>query len=636
MENMRFQTEVRELLHMMIHSVYSNKDIFLRELIANAADAIDKARFLALTKPEIAQTWEIRITPDAKEGTLTISDNGIGMSREEVVENLGTIAHSGTKAFLEALEKNKKEGESTSNPELIGQFGVGFYASFMVADKVVVETRKAGSDKTIRWESNGQEEFSLSEDAKRDTQGTSVILYLKADDKQYLETWRISSIVKKYSDFIEHPIKMLETRKDKDGKETVEDKTLNSQKAIWLRPESEVKPDEYNSFYSHISGEIGEPLVRINYNAEGVSEFKSLLFIPAKQPWGFNMPGRSWNSLHLYIRRVFITDECKGLLPEYLRFISGVVDSSDLPLNISRETLQDNPQILRINKALTKRILSELTKMLENEREKYVGFYKEFGRQIKEGAHSDYSNKEKLQNLLLFETMNSKSGELKTLKEYVANMPSEQKDIYFLTGESRQFLENSPHIETFKKAGYDVLFMNDPIDEWLLESIPEFEGKKMVSASKAKLETDSKVSKELEENAKKASEEKGGKDLIGKLKSLLENKVKDVKFSAVLTESASRLSGDDYDPSPYMQRIMKAIDKNAQEYKRILEINPAHPLIVALTKLVEKSPDSPKLAEYAEMLFDQALLAEGSPIPDPALFAKRAANLMTLGVEKEI
>ncbi len=636
MENMRFQTEVRELLHMMIHSVYSNKDIFLRELIANAADAIDKARFLALTKPEIAQTWEIRITPDAKEGTLTISDNGIGMSREEVVENLGTIAHSGTKAFLEALEKNKKEGESTSNPELIGQFGVGFYASFMVADKVVVETRKAGSDKTIRWESNGQEEFSLSEDAKRDTQGTSVILYLKADDKQYLETWRISSIVKKYSDFIEHPIKMLETRKDKDGKETVEDKTLNSQKAIWLRPESEVKPDEYNSFYSHISGEIGEPLVRINYNAEGVSEFKSLLFIPAKQPWGFNMPGRSWNSLHLYIRRVFITDECKGLLPEYLRFISGVVDSSDLPLNISRETLQDNPQILRINKALTKRILSELTKMLENEREKYVGFYKEFGRQIKEGAHSDYSNKEKLQNLLLFETMNSKPGELKTLKEYVANMPSEQKDIYFLTGESRQFLENSPHIETFKKAGYDVLFMNDPIDEWLLESIPEFEGKKMVSASKAKLETDSKVSKELEENAKKASEEKGGKDLIGKLKSLLENKVKDVKFSAVLTESASRLSGDDYDPSPYMQRIMKAIDKNAQEYKRILEINPAHPLIVALTKLVEKSPDSPKLAEYAEMLFDQALLAEGSPIPDPALFAKRAANLMTLGVEKEI
>jgi len=636
MENMRFQTEVRELLHMMIHSVYSNKDIFLRELIANAADAIDKARFLSLTKPEVAQNWEIRLAVNSEAGTLSVSDNGIGMTREEVVENLGTIAHSGTKAFLNALEKSKKEGEASSNPELIGQFGVGFYASFMVSDKVVVETRKAGEDKTVRWESNGEEEFSLADGAERTSQGTTVTLYLKEDAKQYLEQWRISSIVKKYSDFIEHPIKMLETKKDKDGKETVEDTTLNSQKAIWLRPESEVKPEEYMSFYQHLSGEIGEPLVRINYSAEGVSEFKSLLFIPPKQPWGFNMPGRTSNNLHLYIRRVFISDDCKGLLPEYLRFVSGVVDSSDLPLNISRETLQDNPQIHKISKALTKRILSELTKMLENEREKYVGFYKEFGRQIKEGAHADFPNKDKLQGLLLFETMNNAPGELKTLKEYVTNMPSEQKEIYYLTGESRQFLENSPHIETFRKAGYDVLLMTDPIDEWVLESMHEFDGKKMVSAAKAKLETESDVTKELEESAKKAAEDKGGKDLIGKLKTLLENKVKDVKFSSVLTESVSRLSGDDYDPSPYMQRIMKAIDKNAQDFKRILEINPTHPLTVALTKLVEKSPDSPKLKEYAEMLFDQALLAEGSPIPDPALFAKRAANLMTLGLEKEI
>ena len=636
MENMRFQTEVRELLHMMIHSVYSNKDIFLRELIANAADAIDKARFLSLTKPEVAQNWEIRLAVNSEAGTLSVSDNGIGMTREEVVENLGTIAHSGTKAFLNALEKSKKEGEASSNPELIGQFGVGFYASFMVSDKVVVETRKAGEDKTVRWESNGEEEFSLADGAERTSQGTTVTLYLKEDAKQYLEQWRISSIVKKYSDFIEHPIKMLETKKDKDGKETVEDTTLNSQKAIWLRPESEVKPEEYMSFYQHLSGEIGEPLVRINYSAEGVSEFKSLLFIPPKQPWGFNMPGRTSNNLHLYIRRVFISDDCKGLLPEYLRFVSGVVDSSDLPLNISRETLQDNPQIHKISKALTKRILSELTKMLENEREKYVGFYKEFGRQIKEGAHADFPNKDKLQGLLLFETMNNAPGELKTLKEYVTNMPSGQKEIYYLTGESRQFLENSPHIETFRKAGYDVLLMTDPIDEWVLESMHEFDGKKMVSAAKAKLETESDVTKELEESAKKAAEDKGGKDLIGKLKTLLENKVKDVKFSSVLTESVSRLSGDDYDPSPYMQRIMKALDKNAQDFKRILEINPTHPLTVALTKLVEKSPDSPKLKEYAEMLFDQALLAEGSPIPDPALFAKRAANLMTLGLEKEI
>ena len=635
MENMRFQTEVRELLHMMIHSVYSNKDIFLRELIANAADAVDKARFLSLTKPEVAREWEIRIAADPKAGTISVSDNGIGMTRDEVVENLGTIAHSGTKAFLEALEKSKKEG-GASSPELIGQFGVGFYASFMVADKVVVETRKAGEDKTIRWESNGEEEFALSDGTERTEQGTTVTLFLKEEEKQYLEQWRISTIVKKYSDFIEHPIKMLETKKDKDGKETVEDVTLNSQKAIWLRPESEVKPEEYNTFYQHLSGDYGEPLVRINYSAEGVSEFKSLLFIPAKQPWGFNMPGRESHNLHLYIRRVFISDDCKGLMPEYLRFISGVVDSADLPLNISRETLQDNPRIQKINKALTKRILSELTKMLENEREKYVGFYKEFGRQIKEGAHGDFANREKLQSLLLYETVNSKPGELKSLKEYVAAMPSEQKEIYFITGESRQFLENSPHIETLRKAGYDVLLMTDPIDEWVLESISEFDGKKMVSAAKAKLETDSKVSKDLEETAKKASEEKGGKDLIGKLKELLGDKVKDVKFSSVLTESASRLSGDDYDPSPYMQRIMKALDKNSQDFKRILEINPSHPLTAALTKLVEKSPDNPKLKEFAEMLFDQALLAEGSPISDPALFAKRAADLMTLGIEKEI
>ena len=635
MENMRFQTEVRELLHMMIHSVYSNKDIFLRELIANAADAVDKARFLSLTKPEVAREWEIRIAADPKAGTISVSDNGIGMTRDEVVENLGTIAHSGTKAFLEALEKSKKEGASSS-PELIGQFGVGFYASFMVADKVVVETRKAGEEKTVRWESNGEEEFALSDGTERTEQGTTVTLFLKEEEKQYLEQWRISTIVKKYSDFIEHPIKMLETKKDKDGKETVEDVTLNSQKAIWLRPESEVKPEEYNTFYQHLSGDYGEPLVRINYSAEGISEFKSLLFIPAKQPWGFNMPGREAHNLHLYIRRVFISDDCKGLMPEYLRFVSGVVDSADLPLNISRETLQDNPRIQKINKALTKRILSELTKMLENEREKYVGFYKEFGRQIKEGAHGDFANKEKLQSLLLYETVNSKPGELKSLKEYVAAMPSEQKEIYFITGESRQFLENSPHIETLRKAGYDVLLMTDPIDEWVLESINEFDGKKMVSAAKAKLETDSKVSKDLEETAKKASEEKGGKDLIGKLKELLGDKVKDVKFSSVLTESASRLSGDDYDPSPYMQRIMKALDKNSQDFKRILEINPSHPLTAALTKLVEKSPDNPKLKEFAEMLFDQALLAEGSPISDPALFAKRAADLMTLGIEKEI
>ncbi len=629
-QSCEFRAEVRKVLSILTNSLYTNREIFLRELISNASDALDKLRFRSNrgeTPRHDDLPLEIRIHLDKDARTLTVEDTGLGMTAAELAENLGTIAKSGSFDF-------KTENQS-DNIDIIGQFGVGFYASFMVADKVVVDTLKAGTNEAVRWESNGEEEFTLGE-SDRKTQGTTVTLYLKNDEKQFLEQWRISTIVKKYSDFIEHPIKMLETGKDKDGKETTEDKTLNSQKAIWLRPESEVKPEEYDAFYQHLSGDYGKPLARINYSAEGTSEFKALLFLPEKKPWGFEMPGAKARNLHLYIRRVFISDDCKGLIPEYLRFVSGVVDSSDLPLNISREMLQDNPQISRISKALTKRVLSELTKMLENEREKYVGFYQEFGRQIKEGAHGDYANKEKLQSLLMYETMNGKPGELHTLKEYVTNMPAEQKDIYYITGEARAYLENSPHIESFRKAGYDVLFMSDPIDEWVLEAMPEFDGKKLVSVSKAKLDNDSKIAKELEENAKKASEEKGGKDLLGKLKDLLKDKVKDVKFSGALTESASRLSGDDYDPSPYMQRIMKALDKNAQTFKRILELNPSHPLIAAMTKLVEKTPDNPKLGEFADMLYDQALLAEGSPIADPALFAKRAADLMTLGVEKEI
>ncbi len=634
MENMTFQTEVKQLLHMMIHSVYSNKEIFLRELIANAADAIDKARFETLTNPALAQDWEIRIEADKEAGTLSISDNGIGMTREEVVENLGTIAHSGTKAFLETLQQ-KKEESATSSPELIGQFGVGFYSAFMVADKVTVITRKAGTEQAVQWESDGEENFTIT-DGKRDAQGTTVILHLKEEEKQYLEYWTISSIVKKYSDFIEHPIRMRHVVK-KDDKDEIEDSVLNSQKAIWLRPESEVTKEEYNTFYQHLTGQFGDPLARINYSAEGTNEFKALLFLPAKVPFDFNMPGRKRHELHLYIRRVFITDECKELVPEYLRFVSGVVDSSDLPLNISRETLQDNPRIRSISKNITKRVLNELSKMLENEREKYTGFYKEFGTLIKEGVYSDFANKEKLQNLLMFETLNKKPGELLTLKEYCANIPSEQKDIYYMTGESRSFMENSPHIESFRKAGYDVLLMTEPIDEWMLNSLTDFEGKKFVSVAKAKIENESKVQKELDEAAKKASEDKGGKDLLGKLKEVLKDKVKDVVFSSVLTESATRLSGDDNDPSPYMQRIMKALNKeSAMDVKRILEINPAHPLTAALTKLVEKDAASPKIPEFAEMLYDQALLAEGSPLPDPAQFAKRAADLMTMGVEKEI
>ncbi len=634
MENsMQFKAEVQQLLQLMIHSVYSNKDIFVRELVANAADAIDKARFESLSKPEFAQEWEIRIEADEKENTFTISDNGIGMNHDELVSDIGTIARSGTKAFIEAM-KNTKDAQgnaSAEGPELIGQFGVGFYSSFMVADRVDILTRKAGSDKAWKWSSDGREAFTIDE-AQRDSQGTTIVLHMKEDAKNYLDYWKISSIIKKYSDFIEYPIRMRHTIK-KDDKETIEDSTLNSMKAIWLRPESEVTQEEFNSFYTHLSGQIGEPLKRISYSAEGTSEFKALLFLPARAPFDFQFGERRTNGLHLYVRRVFITDNCPGLLPDYLRFVSGVVDSSDLPLNISREMLQDNPQILKINRNLAKRIISELTKMLENDREKYEQFYKEFGRLIKEGVHMDFANREKLQNLLLFETMNGPKGKLVTLKEYRDAMPALQQEIYYITGDSRETLESSPHLEILRKENYDVLFMTDPIDEWVISEIGTYDGKKLKSVNKGDVKFDESIQKELEEKTKKAADE--NKPLVELIKKALGTKVKDVRFSPRLTESACCLVSDEYDPSAYMQRVLKAMDKNAPTVARILELNPDHPLVVAMKKLHEKAPDNAKLSEFAEMLYDQALLAEGSPIPDPLLFTKRTAALMTLGVEKE-
>lgn len=628
---MQFKAEVQQLLHMMIHSVYSNKDIFIRELVANAADAIDKARFESLRQSELNHDWQIRIEADEKAKTLSISDNGIGMTREELISDIGTIARSGTKAFVEAM---KRKNESTElAPELIGQFGVGFYSSFMVADKVEIITRKAGSEQAFKWISDGKESYEITE-ASRDTQGSTIVLHMKEDCLSYLDFWKVSSIIRKYSDFIEHPIMMSHTVK-KDGKDEVEDKVLNSRKAIWLRSESEVTEDEFNSFYTHISGHsISEPLRRMSISAEGKSEFKALLFLPSRMPFDFQFGERKANGLHLYVRRVFITDNCPGLIPDYLRFVAGVVDSSDLPLNVSREMLQDNPEILKINKTLTKRIISELAKLLANEREKYESFYKEFSRLIKEGVHSDYANREKLQDLLLFETMNSPKGKLVSLKEYSDAMPATQKEIYYATGESREALENSPHLEILRRQNFDVLFMTDPVDEWVTGEMGTYAEKKLKSIAKGDVKFDESVQKELEEKTKKAGEENKG--LVEFLKKALESKVKEVRFSSRLTESACCLVGDEYDPSSYMQRIMKAMDKNAPNVKRILELNPEHPLISAMHKLQEKSPESPKLSEFAEMLYDQALLAEGSPIPDPTLFAKRTAALMTAGVEKEL
>lgn len=629
-ENLQFKAEIRELLSLVIHSVYSNKDIFLRELVANAADAIDKARFLSLTQQDMIRDWEIRIEADKDTKTLIISDNGVGMNRDELIENLGTIAHSGTKAFTEALEKAKTDG-SVSAPELIGQFGVGFYSAFMAADKVTVETKKDGETRAWKWISDGENDFSI-EEVSKDAPGTRITLYLKEDFEAYLDYWRVAELIRKYSDFIEYPIRMKHTV-TKDGKEEVEDSTLNTMKAIWLRPESEVTEEEYDQFYQHISMDYNKPARRISFSAEGASEFKSLLYIAGKMPMSYRMGmNKDHKQIQLYVRRVFITDNCPGLLPEYMGFVAGVVDSSDLPLNVSRETLQDNPQIARISKSIVKRVLSELDKMLTKDRAAYEEFYKEFSPMIKGGVHTDYSNKEKLQDLLLFESMNS--GKMMTLKEYSDAMPATQKAIYYITGDRREALEFSPQLEMFRKQGYDVLFLYEPMDEIIMDDIAKYAEKDLVSVLKGEVKFDDSVQKELDEKTKKETED--NKELVEFLKKTLEDKVKDVRFSSRLTESPCCLVGDDYDPSVSMQRLFKAMGQESPDVKRILELNGESPLIGALKSLYEKDPAAASLKDYAELLYDQALISEGATLPDPAKFARRTVQLMTESIQKEL
>lgn len=631
-ETMKFKTEVKHLLDLMIHSLYSNKDIFLRELIANASDAIDKARFESLTNPSISADWQIKIVPDKTKSTIQIIDNGIGMTKDEVVTNIGTIAKSGTKAFLAAY----KEKENQQNiPELIGQFGVGFYSAFMVAEKVELVTKKAASqEQAVRWTCHGAEDYTL-EETEETNHGTTITVYLKPDALSYLEEWKISEIVKKYSDFIEYPINTPVTKKKEDGSESTELELLNSQKAIWLRSPDEVNDEDYKSFFSHIAPFSGDYLTSIHFSAEGTNEFKALLFIPSQAPFDlFSMPDQRKKTLHLYIKRVFISDECSTLIPEYMRFLKGVVDSSDLPLNISREMLQDNAQILKIQKNIVRKVIGELKKLQDNSPEKYLTFFKEFGKVLKEGAYTDHANKEKLIELLMFETMKNPAGKLITAKEYIDAMHPSQKDIYFMIGENREILENSPQLEFLRSKGFDVLFMTDPIDEWIVQGTQEFMGKKLKSAGKGDIDLDEESKKETEEKVHKADSEH--KDLVEYLKKQLTDKVKNVRFSQRLTESACCLVSDEHDPSAHMERLMKAMKQHAPKAKRILELNPAHPIVEALQKLYNKNSSEPKLAEFSELLFDQALLTEGSPIPDPLAFSRKLANLMVSGIEKEV
>ena len=639
----QFQTEVQQLLDLVIHSLYSNRDIFLRELISNASDAIDKIRFEAHSDESLLEgnsDWKIKLIPDKDAGTLTIRDNGIGMSQAEVEENIGTIARSGTKAFMQAL----KDKAATNNPELIGQFGVGFYASFMVADKVTLATRKGGpAEKGCLWESTGDGTYTV-EECSREQRGTEIVLHLKDEFKEYLDEWKIRSIVKKYSDYIQYPVVMDITRsevpKGVDGKEiegageieTTEEQTLNSMKAIWTRPKSDVTEEEYNEFYKHVSHDFEAPFRTIHFSAEGTSEFKALLYLPAKKPFDMFMTDRK-KGLQLYVKRVFITDKCEELIPDYLRFVKGVVDSSDLPLNVSREVLQEDVQIKRIQKGLVSKVLATLTEVKEKAFDEYVAFWKEFGQVIKEGIHFDYANKEKLQELVLFESTATEAGTFVSLKEYVARMPEGQKEIYFITGTSRETLEQSPHLEAFRAKGFEVLFMTDPVDEWVVQALTEYDEKPLKAVDRGDISLDNEEEKK-EKDKKREEAQKEFSDLISFMSDRLKDKVKEVRFSNRLTDSACCLVAEAYGMNANMERIMKAMNQAVPDSKRVLELNPDHAILKAMAGIYQQDKSAPALSDYADLLYDQALLTEGSPIKDPLRFTRLISELMVKAAGK--
>lgn len=612
---MEFKTELSQLLHLITHSLYSHREVFLRELISNACDAIDKIRFEALTKTELLDgdsDWKILIDIDKEAKTLTISDNGIGMDEESLVHNLGTIAHSGTKAFLSRL---KDEGLK-DNPELIGQFGVGFYSAFMVADRVTVDSRMHGAS-AVQWTSDGTGSFTITE-GRRESRGTTVTLHLKEDASEYLEEYTIRSIVKKFSDFVEHPVVLLTTEKDEEkGTEEKKEEQLNTRKAIWLRAKSEITSDEYNEFYKHISHDFNNPSEVIHYNAEGAIEFKALLFIPEKKPFDMIMNNDPKAHLNLYVQRVFISNEFENLLPAYLRFVKGVVDAADLPLNVSREILQENPQLDKIRRNLVSRILKTLSEMKTKNYDKYLKFYAEFGPMLKEGLQSDFENSEKIADLLLFETTATKPGEMRSLADYVESMKDGQEEIIYLAAEHRGIAENSPFLEGFKAAGKEVLFMLDPIDEFVIPRIGEYKGKKFKAANKGDVGD--------EETLK--DEQKKFEGFLGFIKEKLSG-VKEVRLSTRLKESPACLVGDEYSMSPHIEAMMRRMGQPVPEQERVLELNPSHPVVEAVQSMYEADKNDPKLSESIELLRDLAHVAEGSKVENPAAFSSRIAALM--------
>jgi molecular chaperone HtpG len=626
-ETHQFKTEVQQLMNVIIHSLYSHREIFLRELISNASDAIDKLRFRAQTESELLgddTELKIRITPDKNKMTLEIADNGIGMTYEEVVENIGTIAKSGTADFLASVGANEKQGAVT--PELIGQFGLGFYSAFIVADKVTLITRAAASEHGTKWESAGDGSYTI-EAVDKKTRGTNIILQLKkteADEQNFTEEWTIRGIVKKHSDFVAYPIVMDVEKtepvldaaglpeKDKTQK-VIREETLNSMKAIWTKDKKEVTEEEHSEFYQHISHDWNPPLTHLHLKLEGTTEYNALLYIPSKTPFDL-FTHEAKHGIQLYSKRVFIMENCKELMPQYLAFIKGVVDAPDLNLNVSREILQQDSLVRNIKKNLVKKILDLLAGM---EQEKYETFYAEFGHIFKAGISQDFDNKDKIALLLRYKTTHSE-GKYSSLTDYVSRMQPEQKDIYYITGDSLTALLNSPHLERLKEKDLEVLLMTDPIDEWVIRDLQEFEKKTFKSAEKGDLDLDSVDDKKKEEYSA----------LFDFIKTSLEEKIKEVKPSTHLKDSVACLSGNAYDMSAYMEKILKASGQDVPQAKRVLELNMDHPLLAKIKSLYEKDKDAPALKDYTDLLLDLAVISEGGKLDNPSRFGKLIGDLM--------
>ena len=621
-ETRGFQSEVKQLLQLMIHSLYSNKEIFLRELISNASDAADKLRFKALSNPALYEgdgELRVRVSFDADKGTLTISDNGIGMTREQVIDHLGTIAKSGTKEFLTALGQDQAK-----DSQLIGQFGVGFYSAFIVADKVTVKTRAAGEapDKGVLWESAGEGEYSVA-DIEKKSRGTDVILHLREDEKEFLNEWRLREIIGKYSDHIGLPVEMLTKEYDDEGKETGEKwEKINKSDALWTRSKNDISDEEYKEFYKHLSHDFAEPLLWAHNKVEGNQEYTSLLYVPSKAPWDlFNREHK--HGLKLYVQRVFIMDDAEQFMPNYLRFMHGLIDSNDLPLNVSREILQDNKTTAALRKALTKRSLQMLEKLAKEDADKYQQFWKEFGLVLKEGPAEDFGNKETIAKLLRFaSTHNDSSEQTVSLEDYVARMKEGQKAIYYITADSYVAAKNSPHLELFNKKGIEVLLLSDRIDEWMLSYLTEFDGKALQTITKADLDLGDLADKE--ENEAQKEQDKAFDSFIERVKNLLGERVKEVRLTHRLTDTPAVVSTGNDQMTTQMAKLFAAAGQPVPEVKYTFELNPEHHLV----KKVADIADEAEFADWVELLLEQAMLAERGSLENPAAFIKRVNKLL--------